>query len=124
MRAKLKLIVPMILILALLTGCAFSIESISMPQLPEFNTGSSTLEGTVEYVNGRTCRVIITKGDSHFDAATEDHTADVIQLTYTDLEGSKTIQVGDTVRFEYDYSSQVSEHLGNPHITVSQVSVQ
>ena len=48
----------------------------------------------------------------------------MIQLTYTNLEGGKTILVGDRVRFEYDYSSQVSEYLGSPHITVNQVTVQ
>ena len=124
MGVRLKLIVSVILIAALLAGCEFSIESVSMPELPKFDSGTSILEGTVDYVNGRTCRVIITKGDSHFDAATEDRDADVIQLTYTNLEGSKTILVGDRVRFEYDYSSQVSEYLGSPHITVNQVTVQ
>jgi hypothetical protein len=120
---KLKLIAAMILILSLLAGCSFDIETIEMPELPEVKSSTSTLEGTVDYVNGRTCRVIITKGDSHFDAATEDDEADVIQLTYTNLEGSKTVMVGDTVSFEYDYSRQVSEYLGSPHITVNIVKI-
>lgn len=115
MRARHKLIISVILILILLTGC--SIEMISMPELPELDMGTSTLEGSVESVDGLTCKVLITVGDSHFDAEDE------IQLTYTNLEGSNSISVGDTVTFEYDYNSQVSEHLGSPHITVNLVHV-
>ena len=48
----------------------------------------------------------------------------VIQLTFTNLEGSKkSVQVGDTVRFQYDYVSQVSELLGLPHISVNKIRV-
>ena len=111
----LKLAVVLSLIAALLCGC--SLEMISMPDLPELNLGRSELSGTVEYINGRTCRVLITEGDSHFDEE------DIIQLTYVNLAGSKSIAIGSTVHFSYDYTSQVSEHLGSPHITVHQVHV-
>jgi len=111
----LKVLIPLVLMLALLTGCG--IEMISMPDLPEIELGKSQLVGTVEYVNGRTCRVRITEGDSHFDAE------DIIQLTYTNLVGSKSIGVGSTVRFDYDYTTQVAEYLGSPHITVNQAHV-
>ena len=111
----LKIILSVALVLALLTGCG--IEMISMPDLPKLDLGKSQLAGTVEYVNGRTCRVLLTEGDSHFDAD------DIIQLTYTNLVGSKSIGVGSTVRFDYDYTTQVAEYLGSPHITVNQVHV-
>ena len=110
-----KLLLCVTLVLALLTGCG--IESISMPDLPKIQLGRSQLTGTVEHVNGRTCRVMITEGDSHFDSE------DIIQLTYTNLVGSKSVAVGNTVSFSYDYVSQVAEYLGSPHITVNQVRV-
>lgn len=113
---KFTVLITLLLIAAVLTGC--SIESIPMPSLPELGDNLSSLTGQVDYVNGRTCRVIITSGDSHFDEEDE------IQLTFTNLEGSKkSVQVGDTVRFQYDYVSQVSEFLGSPHITVNQIRV-
>ena len=113
---KFRLLAAFLVVMALLTGC--SIESIPMPSLPEFGDNLSSLTGQVDYVNGRTCRLIITSGDSHFDKDDE------IQLTFTNLEGSKkSVQVGDTVRFQYDYVSQVSEFLGSPHITVNQIRV-
>jgi len=111
----LKFWIPLLLVVALLTGC--SIEMVSMPDLPKIELGKSQLAGVVEHVNGRTCRVRLTEGDSHFDAD------DIIQLTYTNLVGSKSVNVGQDVRFEYDYTSQVAEYLGSPHITVNQVHV-
>lgn len=122
MNPKLKAFIPLILIVLIVGVIVFVVQVIPTPKL-EMEENLSTLVGTVEYVNGRTCRVLITQGDSHFDAASEDEEADVIQLTFTNLEGSKSILVGDTVRFEYDYVSQVSEYLGSPHITVNQVYV-
>lgn len=113
---KARLLITVLLVMSLLAGC--SIEMIPMPSLPEFGNTLSTLTGYVDYVNGRTCRLIITSGDSHFDVDDE------IQLTFTNLEGSKkSVQVGDMVRFQYDYVSQVSEFLGSPHITVNQIRV-
>ena len=122
MNPKLKAFIPLILIVLIVGVIVFVVQVIPTPKL-EMEENLSTLVGTVEYVNGRTCRVLITQGDSHFDAASENEEADVIQLTFTNLEGSKSILVGDTVRFEYDYVSQVSEYLGSPHITVNQVYV-
>ena len=110
-----KILLCVTLVLALLTGC--SIEMVSMPDLPKIELGKSQLAGVVEHVNGRTCRVRLTEGDSHFDAD------EIIQLTYTNLVGSKSVNVGQDVRFEYDYTSQVAEYLGSPHITVNQVHV-
>ena len=114
---KVKLILCAVLVLALLTGC--SIEMIPMPSLPELGDNLSSLTGQVDYVNGHTCRVIITNGDSHFDPEDE------IQLTFTNLEGSKkSVQVGDTLRFRYDYVSQVSELAGDSHIIVNQLIIE
>lgn len=124
MGVKRMRILPLILILLLLAGCGFDIEQISMPEIPSIDMGGSTLSGCVEYINGRTCRILITEGDSHFDAETEDDEADVVYVTYTDLEGSKSVLVGDNVSFEYDYATQVSEHLGIPHISVSRLRVE
>ena len=113
---KMKVLLCAVLAMLLLTGCG--IESIAMPSLPELGDNLSSLTGQVDYVNGRTCHVIITSGDNHFDPEDE------IQLTFTNLEGSKkSVQVGDTVRFQYDYVSQVSELLGLPHISVNKIRV-
>lgn len=122
MRKAMKVFTALALVCVMLTGCSL-IELIPMPDIPTLELGESYLEGTVEFVNGRTCRVVITKGDSHFDAEGDGWDADVIQVTYTNLEGSKSVKVGDHVAFEYDYIASVSEHLGSPHITVNVLRV-
>lgn len=99
-----------------LIGCG--IENLPMPRVPDTELAPSALTAQVDYINGRTCRIIVTEGDSHFDQGDE------LQLTFTNLTGSKkSLRIGDIVRFEYDYISQVSELLGSPHITVNQIQV-
>lgn len=123
-KSRIFILLSLFVCLAMLSGCSFDIlETDNPPTLPKLDLASSTLTGVVEYVNGRTCRVVITEGDSHYDAATEDDEADVIQLTFTTLEGSKSLLVGDTVTFTYSYTDDVSEYNGNPHITVNKVKV-
>lgn len=111
------------LVLCSLCGCGL-IETDNPPTLPKLDISTSTLTGTVEYVNGRTCRVIITEGDSHYDAATEDREADAIFVTFATLDGSKSVQVGDTITFSYSYTSDVSERNSDPHITVNRITVK
>ena len=115
MKKRLQAVLCAVLAAVLLTGCG--IDLIPMPKLPSLSIGSSQLTARVEYVNGRTLRICVTEGDSHFDEG------DILQLTFTNLTGSKSVVVGDTVRFRYDYAGQVSEHLGSPHISVNQVQV-
>jgi len=117
MRNAFRFILPLLILSLLLCGCDI-LGLVSAPEIPDFGGSLSTLAGTVEYVNGRTCRVLITEEDSHFD---ED---DIIQVTYTSLEGNKSVRIGDTVRITYDYVSQVSELAGDPHITVNQMIVE
>ncbi len=107
-----------------LSGCAFLLEMGTPPTLPELNFDESALTGQVEFVNGRTCRVSVLEGDSHFDAATEKRSADVVYVTYASLSGSKSVQVGDTVSLTYDYTGDVSERDGEPHITVQVLKVK
>lgn len=109
-------LIALLTAVVLLAGCG--VESLPLPKLPELEGVDSALTGKVDYVNGRTCRILITEGDSHFDEGDE------LQLTFTNLEGSKkSVQIGDTVEFHYDYVSQVSELLGSPHITVNLIRV-
>lgn len=117
MRIKRAFLSLMVLALtALLVGCG--IEDLPMPRVPDTELSPSGLTAQVDYINGRTCRIIVTEGDSHFDEGDE------LQLTFSNLTGSKkSLRIGDTVRFEYDYISQVSELLGSPHITVNQIRV-
>ena len=106
-------VIAVLMCTVLLTGCAGD----AAPTLPRIDLDGSSLTGTVEYINGRTCRIRITGEDSHYD---ED---DLIHLTYSTIEGSKGIKIGDQVSFSYHYTSDVSEYNGDPHITVNQVSV-
>lgn len=122
MRKCLMMFFIPLLCLALLCGCNI-LQSDNPPTLPKLDLDSSTLTGRVEYVNGRTCRVVITQGDGHYSAGGEDWDPDIIQLTYTALEGQQSLQVGNTVTFTYSYTRDVSEYNGNPHITVNQVTV-
>ena len=94
------------------------------PTLLKLDYDESTLTGKVEFVNGRTCRVSILEGDGHYDAATETREADVIFVTYASLEGSKSVQVGNTVSFTYSYTTDVTERDSTPHISVRVLTVE
>ncbi len=122
MRKMLALMLAALLAMTALCGCNI-LEMGEAPTLPKLNYDESTLTGTVEFVNGRTCRVSVTVGDSHYDAATERRDADVIFVTYTSLEGSKSVQPGDTVTFTYSYNTDVTERDGEPHISVRILNV-
>ena len=121
MRKKLIcLILSALMLMSALTACGGD----SDPTLPKFSLDASSLTGTVDYINGRTCRVVVTEGDSHFDGTDEDgDPGDTIQVTYTTLDGSKGLKVGDSVSFSYHYTTDVSEKNGDPHITVNQLTV-
>ncbi len=106
-----------------LCGCSFLLEAGNPPTLPKLSFDESTLKGQVEYVNGRTCKVTVLEGDSHFRAATEKREADTVYVTYSSLEGSKSVQVGDTVSVTYAYTTDVSERDGEPHIIVRAMKV-
>jgi hypothetical protein len=122
---KFRVFIAVILLLTLLCGCEIDIlETDNPPTLPKLDIGASELTGTVEYINGRTCRIHITAGDSHFKAGTEDREPDVIQISYTSLEGAKTVKVGDTITFRYHYTEDVSELYGYPHISVNSITVK
>ena len=121
---KLCLLLSLLMLLTVFSGCEYDIlETDNPPTLPKLDLGVSTLTGTVDYINGRTCRIQITEGDSHFKAASEKRDADVIQITYTALEGAKTVKVGDVITFQYNYSKDVSELYGYPHISVSSIKI-
>ena len=109
--------------MTLLCGCNI-LEMGKAPTLPEFNYDESTLTGRVEFVNGRTCRVSILEGDGHYDAAAEEREADVVFVTYASLDGSKSVQVGNTVTFTYSYTEDVTERDSEPHISVKVLTVK
>lgn len=127
-----KRILALMLCLALAAGalCGCNIlETDDPPTLPKLDLYSSELTGTVEYVNGRTIRITVTVGDSHYDgpyvnSKGNEVAGDTVQVTYTDIKGAKTVSVGDTVSFSYDYVNDVSERNGDPHITVKTIKVE
>lgn len=123
MRKTIMTVLALSLAVCLLCGCNI-LEAGTPPTLPKLNLDESTLTGTVEYVNGRTCRISVLEGDSHFDAATEKRDADVLFVTYSTLAGSKSVQVGDTVSFTYYYTRDVSERDSDPHISVNVLTVE
>lgn len=111
-----------------LCGCNI-LDSDNPPTLPKFNMDSSELTGTVEYVNGRTIRITVTEGDSHYDgpyvnSKGNEVSGETVQVTYTDLKGAKSVGIGDTVTFTYNYITDVSERNGDPHITVKTLTVE
>ena len=122
MRKLIALLLAAMLAMTALCGCNI-LEIGTAPTLPKLDYDSSTLTGTVEYVNGRTCRISVQEGDGHYRAATETRKADVIFVTYTSLEGSKSVQVGSTVTFTYSYTTDVTERDGEPHINVRILNV-
>ena len=123
MRKLMALILTAVLAMTALCGCNI-LEMGTPPTLPKLSYDESTLTGRVEFVNGRTCRVTIVEGDGHYRAATENREADVIFVTYSDLGGKKSVQVGDTVRFDYAYTTDVTERDGEPHISVHKLMVE
>ena len=122
MRKLIALMLTAMLVMSALCGCNI-LEMGTAPTLPKLSYDESSLTCKVEYVNGRTCRVSILEGDGHYKAATEEREADVIFVTYAGLEGSKSVQVGNTVRFSYSYSTDVTERGGTPHISVRVLQV-
>ena len=123
MRKLIALTLAAVLVMTALCGCNI-LEMGEAPTLPRLDYDVSTLTCKVEFVNGRTCRVSVLEGDSHYDAATEKRDADVIYVTFSDLSGKKSVQVGDTVTFSYAYTSDVTERDGEPHISVRILNVQ
>ena len=123
MRKLIALTLAAVLAMTALCGCNI-LEMGTAPTLPKLSYDESTLVGQVEFVNGRTCRISILEGDGHYDAATEKREADVIFVTYASLDGSKSVQVGNTVTFAYSYATDVTERDGTPHISVRVLTVQ
>ena len=122
MRKLTALILAAVMVMTVL--CGNILEMGTPPTLPQINYDESAITGKVEFVNGRTCRISILEGDGHYDAATEKREADVIYVTFSDLEGKKSVQVGDTVSFTYAYTSDVTERDGEPHISVRTLNVR
>ena len=120
-----KLIALMLaaVMMTLLCGCNI-LEMGKVPTLPKLGYDESTLTGKVEFVNGRTCRISVLEGDSHYDAATEKRDADVLFVTYAGLDSSKSVQVGNTVTFTYSYTEDVTERDSEPHISVKVLTVK
>lgn len=122
MRKLIALALTAVLLMTALCGCNI-LELGTAPTLPKLSYDESSLTGLVEYVNGRTCRISVLEGDSHYDAATEKRSADVLYVTYSSLEGNKSVQVGDTVSLTYSYTTDVTERDGEPHISVRVLEV-
>ena len=123
MRKLIGLALVLVLAMTALCGCNI-LEIGTPPTLPKLGYDESTLTGTVEFVNGRTCRISVLEGDGHYDAATEKREADVLFVTYASLEGGKSVQVGNTVTFTYSYTEDVTERDGEPHISVKVLTVK
>ena len=123
MRKLIAMTLAAVLMMTTLCGCNI-LEWGNPPGLPKLGYDESTLTAQVEYVNGRTCKVSVLEGDGHYRAATEKRAADVLYVTFTSLEGSKSVQVGDTVRVTYSYTTDVSERAGEPHISVQVLEVE
>ena len=123
MRKLIALTLAALMAMTALCGCNI-LEMGTAPTLPRIDYDESTLTAKVEFVNGRTCRVSILEGDGHYDAATEKREADVIFVTYASLEGSKSVQVGNTVSFTYSYTTDVTERDSTPHISVRVLTVE
>ena len=123
MRKLIALTLAAVLAMTALCGCNI-LEMGKAPTLPKLGYDESTLTGKVEFVNGRTCRISVLEGDSHYDAATEKRDADVLFVTYAGLDGSKSVQVGNTVTFTYSYTEDVTERDSEPHISVKVLTVK
>ena len=123
MRKLIALTLAAVMVMTILCGCNI-LEMGTPPTMPKLGYDESTLTGPVEFVNGRTCRISVLEGDGHYDAATEKREADVLFVTYAGLEGSKSVQVGNTVTFTYSYTEDVTERDGEPHISVQVLTVK
>jgi hypothetical protein len=124
---KFCLVLSAVMLLLTLCGCNI-LETDNPPTLPKLDVDSSTLTATVEFINGRTCRVVVSEGDSHFDGPWvnrrgEDMPGDTLLVTYTALSGAKALSVGDSGTFTYRYTRDVSEKTGYPHISVAEITV-
>ncbi len=112
-KSLLSILLSAALIIALFTGCG----SGSGPTLPSFDLYSSSISGTVEYVDGQNCRIVVVEEDDHYS---EDTT---IQVTYASVDGKASVEVGDKISFRYNYIEDVTEYNSLPHITIERVHV-
>lgn len=124
---KLCLILAAAVLMSALCGCNI-LETKNPPTLPKIDLDESILTCRVDFINGRTCRVTVTEGDSHYDGPHENRRGemvegDTLQISYTSLKGADTVSVGDTITFSYHYNTDVSEKNGDPHISVSEITV-
>ena len=108
---KISLVLLCAALLALLSGCG------SEPTLPTLDLYRSTLTGTVETLDGQSCRILVTEGDSHYDTDTQ------VQVSVSSVDGKDQLAGGDQIRIEYDYVKNVTEYNGLAHITVEQISI-
>ena len=123
MRKLIALTLAAVMVMTVLSGCNI-LEMGKAPTLPRLGYDESTLTGKIEFVNGRTCRISVLEGDGHYDAGTEKREADVLFVTYAGLDGSKSVQVGNTVTFTYSYTEDVTERDSEPHISVKVLTVK
>lgn len=123
MRKLIAMMLAAVLVMTTLCGCNI-LEWGNPPELPKLGYDESSVTCLVEYVNGRTCKVSVLEGDGRYRAATEKREADVLYVTFASLSGSKSVQVGDTVRVNYSYATEVTERDGEPHITVQVLHVK
>ena len=123
MRKLIALTLAAVMVMTILCGCNI-LEMGKAPTLPKLGYDESSLTGKVEFVTGRTCRISVLEGDGHYDAATEKRDADVLFVTYAGLDGSKSVQVGNTVTFTYSYTEDVTERDSEPHISVKVLTVK
>lgn len=108
---KISLVLLCAALLALLAGCG------SEPTLPTLDLYSSSLTGTVEALDGQSCRILVTEGDGHYDTDTQ------VQVSFSAVDGKAQLAMGDQIRVEYDYVKDVTEYNGLPHITVERISI-
>ncbi len=101
----------------------FFVGTVTVPRLPELRLDESLVVGTVESIQGNTCRLRVTQGDSHFDGPTETREGDLIQVQFSAVSGGKTVAQGSEIQVPYRYTSDVSEYNALSLITVEQVSV-
>lgn len=119
----LKKLISLVLVLML----AVSLSACDGPSLPKIDLHSSSLTGTVVDVDGNSCRIVVTEGDSHYRGTYENADGEAvegktIQVSFGASKG--TVEVGCTISFDYSYVSDVSEYAGYPHITVDSVKVK
>lgn len=115
MKYNIRILALFLCIAVLLSGCSISLESVGLDKLSKF-IGNDPIICRVTAKDGQLLTMEVLSPDSHYDEG------DVLYVQYSSITGAKSISVGDTVTFTYDYIEDVTVMEKEPFIKAESIT--